>query len=106
MLALSDDPERTVELLANKLRTVRSAVDPARVGRDQPDEERERRRRITQLMTERDPKVKSVNTIRRATALLAGAGTPHAKGLLEELTSRDPDGNLGKFANSALKRFK
>ena len=56
-----------------------------------------------QTMTERSPKVKSINTIRRAIALLINVGTPAARQVLEDLASRDPNGELGKLANSALK---
>ena len=104
MLALASVPDRTVELLTDKLRSVQSAIDPEREGRHPLAAESERRTRMMQAMTERSPKVKSVNTIRRAIALLIDARTPAARQLLEDLASRDPNGELGRLANSALKR--
>ncbi len=103
MLALASVPDRTVELLSDKLRSVQSVIDPEREGRHPSAEESERRTRMMQAMTERSPKVKSINTIRRAIALLINVGTPAARQVLEDLASRDPNGELGKLANSALK---
>jgi hypothetical protein len=42
--------------------------------------------------------------VRRAVALLARIGTPHAMALLDELASRDPKGDLGRFAAAARDR--
>ena len=104
MLSLASVPDRTVELLTDNLRSVQSVIDPEREGRHPSADESERRTRMMQAMTQRSPKVKSVNTIRRAIALLIDAGTPAARKLLEDLASRDPSGELGKLANSALKQ--
>jgi RNA polymerase sigma factor (sigma-70 family) len=106
MWALSAIPDRTVTMLAEKLRPVTTVIDLDRVAAGTPDEEIQRLRRMKRLLIAKDPKVESAIAVRRAIALLAQIGTPEAIGLLNNLAEQDLQRDVGRFASAALARLK
>ena len=76
MFALSEIPDRAVAMLAENLRPVKTVVDLDRIAEGSSDEEAQRRRRLTRLLVERDPKVKLAIGVRRAVSLLAHSAPP------------------------------
>ena len=106
MWALSAIPDRTVTMLAEKLRPVTTVIDLDRVALGTSDEEIQRRRRMRKLLIAKDPKVESAIAVRRAISLLAWIGTPDAIGLLNNLAEQDPKRDVRRFATAALARLK
>jgi WD domain, G-beta repeat len=106
MWALSAIPDRTVTMLAEKLRPVTTVIDLDRVAAGTSEEEIQRRRRMKKLLIAKDPKVESAIAVRRAISLLAWIGTPDAIGLLNNLAEQDPKRDVGRFATAALARLK
>lgn len=104
MWALTDQPERGVSLVAEKLRPVTSLIDPDRADKDNTPDEALRLKRMKRLLADRDPKIEIEVVAKRAIALLGLVGTPEAIKLLDELAKRDPNGELGRLATAARVR--
>jgi len=104
MWILADTPDQAVPLLARRLEKVQSVVDPARLVGDRSEEEQERRKRMTTLLAQKDPQIELAIVIRRAVSVLCGIGSPEAKALLNDLASRDPNGELSRIARRGLNR--
>jgi WD40 repeat protein len=105
MWALSEMPDRAVDLLAEKLRPVKTVIDLDRVDSRNSVEETQRLRRMKTLLVQKDPKVESAVAVRRAISLLTRLGTPDAIGSLNDLARHDPKGDVGRFASDALERL-
>jgi hypothetical protein len=101
---LSEQGDRGVALVAEKLRVVQSLVHPENLRADEPAEEAERRIRMMKLLVKKDPKFQTALTLRRALAVLAAVATPEAIRQLEEISRRDPDREVSKLAARELKR--
>jgi WD40 repeat protein len=106
MFALFDIPDRTVAMLAENLRAVKTLVDLDRIAEAGSDDETQRRRRLAKLLVERDPKVKLEIGVRRAVSLLAQIGTPDAITSLKGLSEQSPKTDVGRFAAAALERLR
>jgi len=106
MWALSEMPDRSVAMLAEKLRPMRTVIDVDRVALGNSPEEIQRLRRMKKLLINKDPKVQSTVAVRRAISLLAQLGTPDAIGLLNNLADQDPKRDVWRFAAAALDRQK
>jgi WD40 repeat protein len=104
VFALSLTPDRAVAMLAENLRRVQTVVDLDQIAEASSDEEAQRRRRLTKLLVERDPKVKLAIGVRRAVSLLEQIGTPDAIALLKELAARSSTKEMGRLATAALER--
>jgi len=105
MWALAEMPDRSVAMLAEKLRPVRTVIDLDRVAEGSSPEEIQRLRRMKKLLINKDPKVQSAVAVRRAISLLAQLGTPDAVGLLKNLAEQDPKRDVAQFATAALDRL-
>ncbi|MHB1559070.1 MAG: sigma-70 family RNA polymerase sigma factor [Isosphaeraceae bacterium] len=101
---LAEIPDRAVPLLAGKLRPLTSVVDLDRTEPGLPGEETERRRRMKKLLIDKDPKLETAVGVRRAFSVLARVGTPEAIAVLDELATRDPNGEFGRLAAAAKER--
>jgi len=104
MWAMSQASHESVPLIAEKLRPVETLIDL-----DRPDEgvgpgEFRRRKRLKQILVDKEPAVERHVTARRALSVLAQCNVPAAVQVLKELAERDPDGDLGRLARSALRR--
>jgi len=99
--ALSERPEAAVKLLQQKLTAVTKVVDTSRIGLDETKEERERRKRLTQLMLTKNQQAASLATIQRSASLLAQIGTPEAIALLEQLSTSNNE-SVSQSAKHAL----
>ena len=106
MWGLSETPSRSVAMLAEKLRPVRSVIDTDHVDAGKPTEEVQRLRRMKKLLIDKDPTVESAIAVRRAISLLAQLGTAEAVEVLNELAGQDPKRDVGRFATAALERLK
>jgi WD40 repeat protein len=104
MWILTDTPDQALPLLAQHLEKVQSVVDPTRLVRDLPQEEQERRKRMTTLLAQKDPQIELTIVIRRAVAVLSGIGSPEARQLLNDLASRNSDSELSRIARRGLNR--
>jgi WD40 repeat protein len=105
MFGLLEVPDRAVAMLAENLRPVQTLVDLDRIAEGSADdEEAQRRRRLTKLLIERDPKVKLAIGVRRAVSLLGQIGTPDAIKLLKDLEKQGPTKEVGRLAAAALER--
>ena len=91
-------------MLAENLRAVRTVVDLDRVAEGSADDEAARRRRLTKLLVEKDPKVKLAIGVRRAVSLLAQIGTPAAIQALADLSKQGTKTELGRLASAAQRR--
>ncbi len=92
MFALSGIPDRAVAMLAANLGLVKTVVDLDRIAEGSSGEEAQRRRRLTKLLVERDPKVKLAIGVRRAISLLERLGTPAAIDSLKKSLHGTADG--------------
>jgi len=99
-------PDRAVQLVAEKLRQVKSIVDPAQLSDEKSPEAAQRLDRLKKRLADNDPQIASAVTVRRAISLLAKIGTPAATRLLEDMQNRDVGGPLGQIAAAALKRVR
>jgi hypothetical protein len=106
MWDLSNMPDRTVAMLAEKLRPLRTMIDLDHVTPGTSVEEIQRLRRMKKLLITRDPRVESAIAVRRAIALLAQIGTPDAIALLNDLAQQDPKREVARLATTALERLK
>ena len=104
--ALLASPDRAASMLAENLRAVKTVVDLDRVAEGSSDEEAQRRRRLTTLLVEKDPKVKLAIGVRRAVSLLAQIGTPDAIESLKELAKQGATTEMGRLATAALGRLR
>jgi hypothetical protein len=104
--ALSEAPDRCVEMLAEKLRPVRTVIDLDHVEEGKPLEEIHRLRRMKKLLIDKDPAFESALTVRRAISLLAQLGTPEAAELLKALADQGPKRDVGRFSTDALHRLR
>ena len=104
IFALFETPDRAVAMLAERLRPVQTVVDLDRIAEGSADEEAQRRRRLSKLLVERDPKVKLAIGVRRAVSLLEQIGTPEATAFLKELAAQGPTKDMGRLAAAALER--
>ena len=85
---------------------VKTVVDLDRVAEGSSREEAQRRRRLTTLLVEKDPKVKLAIGVRRAVSLLAQIGTPAAVESLKELAKQGATTEMGRLATAALGRLR
>ena len=106
MWALSEIPDHTIAMLAEKLHPVRTVIDLDHVAAGGSDEEIQRLRRMKKLLIQKDAKVESAVAVRRAIALLAQLGTSDAIVLLNKLAEQDPSRDVGRFASAALQRLR
>jgi WD40 repeat protein len=105
MWALASRADESVAFLADKLRPVRSLVDPEHVAKEDSPDEKQRVKKLKTLLAEKDTKVELEIAVRRAMSVLAQIGTPRARNVLQELSERDPTRELGRFASAALARL-
>ena len=105
MWGLAEMPDRCVTLLAEKLRPVRTVIDPKRIAGGDSQAEIQRLSRMKKLLIENDPKVESEVSVRRAIVLLAQLRTPEAIGLLKDLAKQDSRNDVGRLASAALDRL-
>ena len=89
--ALAKRPQAAVKIVGDKLRAVKEVTDLSRIALDESIEERERRKRLTQVMVAKKPGWETLSTVQRSTSLLAQIGTPEAVALLKDLTAADND---------------
>ncbi len=106
MWTLSEMPDRTVPMLAEKLGPVRSVIDLDHVAAGESPDEIQRRRRMKMLLVNKDPTIASSVAVRRAIALLAELDAPDATGLLNNLAKQDPRSDLARLATAALDRLR
>jgi WD40 repeat protein len=104
MRALSTTPDRTVALLAEKLRPIKSVLDAERIAEGISPEENQRLKDLETRLANKEKAVARFVTVRRALSLLAEIGNPQAIRLLKELADQDPPGDLGRLAAMALER--
>jgi WD40 repeat protein len=104
-LELADQPQRTIPLIAEKLRGVHTLLDPNQVEEETSEEEARRMRRLGELLVKRDPSVERPLAARRAVALLVQFDSPESRTLLEELAAEHPEGDLGPLAKAALREL-
>jgi hypothetical protein len=97
-------PDRAVPMLAENLRLIKTVVDLDRIAQGSSGEEAQRRRRLTKLLVEKDPKVKLAIGVKRAVSLLDRLGTPAAIDSLKRLAEDGPTTDVGRFAAAALER--
>ena len=83
---------------------VKTVVDLDRIAEGSSGEEAQRRRRLTRLLVEKDPKVKLAIGVKRAVSLLAQIGTPDAIELLKELAEQRPKSEIGRLAAASFAR--
>jgi len=101
MWTLSDDPDRTVALMAEKLRPVRTVYDLDRIDSSQSPDEIKSRRRMKKILVDKDPTIESEIAVRRAMSVLQQLATPGAIRLLKEFADRGP---IARYATTALNR--
>jgi RNA polymerase sigma factor (sigma-70 family) len=106
MCTLSEMPDRTITLLAEKLRPVTNVIDLDHVDEGKSPDEVQRLRRMKRLLVNKEPEVESAVTVRRAISLLAQIGTPDAIGLLKHLAKQDPKRDVARLATSELDRLR
>jgi WD40 repeat protein len=102
--SLARKPQFSVPLLAEKLRPVETLVDL-----DQPDEtvdrqESRRRKRLQQILVDKDPKLERTSAAHRALAALALCHTPAADALLKELSQSSACAPIKEMAAALLRQ--
>lgn len=101
MWALIDNPDSAVDVLAGKLRQVKSVFHESAEEVDLSPDEVQSRKRMKKLLVDKDSTRAFEITIRRAVSVLDQVGTAEATGLLEELAEREP---LSLYAKKVLKQ--
>jgi WD40 repeat protein len=105
MWALAKQADKSVAFLADKLRPVRSLVDPDHVAKEDSPDERQRIKELKKLLAEKDPTVELEIAMRRAVSVLAQTGSTEARDVLRQLAERDPKGDVASLASVALARL-
>lgn len=105
MWAFARGGDESTLFLAGKLQPVRSLVDTNHVAKHDSAEDRQRASKLMKLLANKDPKVELEIAVRRAMSALAQSGTSSARAALQEVADRDPTGQLGGLASSALARL-
>jgi hypothetical protein len=106
MWALLDSTDRAVDLIAEKLGSVRTLVETEQLSEGISIEEHQRRKRLKKALAAKDPKIELTIVARRAVSLLEQIGTPAAVRLLDDLAKRNAESDLGRLAASALNRHR
>lgn len=101
MWALIDNPDGAVDVLAGKLRQVKTVFHENAEEENLSPDELQSRKRMKKLLVDKDPTRAFEMTIRRAVSVLGQIGTTEAIGLLEELAEREP---LNLYVKNALKQ--
>ena len=105
MWALCDDSNRTVALLAGKLRPVRTIFDLDHVDKTSSSEESQSQKRMRKILADKDPKIETAITVRRCICVLEQLRTPAAVQLLKELAVNEQVETISQYANAALIRL-
>jgi WD40 repeat protein len=106
MWKLRDTPERTVPLIAEKLRPVKDVIEPEREEKQLSVDEEYRLKQLKHLLDDKVETVQRSVTVRRAVSLLAEIGTPQAIKVLTDLAQQNPDSYVGRVAATTLERTK
>jgi WD40 repeat protein len=106
MWKLRDAPERTVRLVAEKLRPVKDVIEPEREEKQLSVDEEYRLKQLKHLLDDKVETVQRSVTVRRAVSLLAEIGTPQAIKVLTDLAQQNPDSYVGRVAATTLERTK
>jgi WD40 repeat protein len=105
MWALAETPEGSVTFLADKLRPIKSLIDPDQLNDGSTDEETQRREILKKRLLDKDKEVERWVTVARAVSLLGQLGTLEAFRILKDLSSQEPTGDVAPLATDALDRF-
>ncbi|MEZ5944022.1 MAG: WD40 repeat domain-containing protein [Planctomycetaceae bacterium] len=106
MWTLHDHPEQSVPLLRERLSKVQTVIDLPEVLADLPEEEVERRTRLTQMLVEKDDSTEYAVTIRRAVSLLQQIDSAEARKLLTTLAKSNPPNAISPLAQQALDQIR
>jgi HEAT repeat protein len=107
MGALLEIPDRSVAMLGEKLRAVKTVIDLDHgVEGDAPEEVARLRRMKTLLVRKKNSQVVSAIAVRRAVSVLAQVDMPEAVGLLEELAGNASSKDVARLAAAALGRLR
>lgn len=105
MQNLATTPVRTVKLLSEKLRPIKSVLDLNRV-KESTEKKTERRKQLMQRLIDKNQgTTERLATVRRAISLLEQIGSPQAVALLRELASKDDRSTVRQLASDALARI-
>lgn len=97
-------PEKSVPLIAEKLRPVRMVFDVEHDNATKTREENDRLKQQKQNLIDRNPRMASELVVRRAISVLVQVHSKESIQVLEELATSDPQGTVGRYAKALLKK--
>ncbi|WP_425397338.1 WD40 repeat domain-containing protein [Aeoliella sp.] len=105
MWTMQREPQQAAEFLVTKLRGISTVIDRGQAVTEQPTAIDERQERLLSLLAQKDDKVETHTTVRRAMVALEQLDTPAASQALEEL-ARDANAEaVLQLASQALMRL-